>query len=584
MSTPAPRTPRPRGTLRFPVARLLHALVLALAGVLVLSGCASIPRSSPVQQIQSQPDDESDENYSFDALGPQPGSSPRGIVEGFLEAGVSLAQDYAVAREFMTPQLQNAWKGSSRTLVYDASSIIEAGAENRYTIQLEITAEVDANGIRTEYPSHSTRAVDVELSEIDGEWRISKAPDGIMLESSFFERIFTPRTLYFYDASYKYLVPDIRWFSSRSGAATSVVEALLEGPAPYLENAVVSAFSSASSLVRPAVPVKDGTATVDLNAETFVDSTDLAKQLMQQQLVASLDELTSVERVQMQSEEADVNLEQVPPEFEKAERNPSTPDTLIGIDEGSLVYVKGGSVIPVGGVPDLSEYSPRDPAMSPVGNRYAFLNGKRSALMTVDENGRVRQVATGTNLLRPSMDVAGWTWTADNSAKTPILVAPADPAVSGETRPISVDWLKGQQVQSLRISRDGARALLVVRDGSQTRVLVSGVVRDADGVPRGLSEHPMEIFPSVPVNTALWNSDQSIIVARFSRTESVEAELLTFSSGSEPFSPLLGMVSLAAGPGDRRPVYAGTPEDLHTRVGNTWRKLDDFAADVSYPG
>ncbi|WP_279403181.1 hypothetical protein [Arthrobacter sp. JCM 19049] len=74
--------------------------------------------------------------------------------------------------------------------------------------------------------------MDVELSEIDGEWRISKAPDGIMLESSFFERIFAPRTLYFYDASYKYLVPDIRWFSSRSGAATSVVEALLEARPP----------------------------------------------------------------------------------------------------------------------------------------------------------------------------------------------------------------------------------------------------------------------------------------------------------------------------------------------------------------
>jgi len=564
--------------------QLLRTLILALTGVLALAGCATIPRSSPVQQIQSQPDGEEQDSYSFSAIGPSEGASPRAIVEGFLEAGVSVQQDYAVAREFMTNELAARWKGTTRTLVYDASSIIEGGAENRYTVQLEITAEVNEQGMRTEFPPHSTRAVDMELTEVDGEWRISSAPDGIILESSYFERIFAPRALYFYDASYQYLVPDIRWFSSRGGAATSIVEALLAGPSPYLQNAVVSAFSADSSLVRPAVPVKDGMATVDLNVQTFQDSTELTKQLMQQQLEASLDELSTVSRVQMQSEETDVSIGAVAEGFREAERNPSTPDTQIGIADNELVYVKGRTVIPVGGVANVSQYSPRNPAMSPVGNRYTFLNGQRTELLGVDESGRVRQMATGANLLRPSMDAAGWTWTADSAAQNPLLVAPADPSVSGEARPISVNWLKGTEISSLRISRDGARALLVVQDEGKTRVLVAGVVRDADGVPRGLSEQPMEIYPSVPVNAALWNSDQSIIVAKLSRNELVEAELLTFSGGSESFQPLLGMVSLSAGIGDRRPVYAETEETLYIRVGNTWGALEDFARDVSYPG
>ncbi|MCW4464393.1 LpqB family beta-propeller domain-containing protein [Glutamicibacter sp. MNS18] len=567
------------------MARNLYRIIaVALTGLMVLSGCAAIPRSSPVQQIESQPIDEELDNYSFTALGPTEGASPRSIVEGFMEAGISLAQDYAVAREFMAPELKNEWKGTTRTLVYDASSIIGAESENRYTVQLEITAEVDQYGIRTEYPPHSTRAVDIELTVVDGQWRISNTPDGIMLETSYFERIFAPRSLYFYDSSYNYLVPDIRWFSSRSGAATSIVEALLAGPAPHLENAVLSAFSPASSLMRSAVPVKDGTATVDLNAETFQDSSDLAKQLMQRQLSASLDELTSVERVQMQSEESDVIIGPLATDYVEPQINPSTPDTLVGLEDDRLVYVKGRSIIPVGGVPDLSQYSPRAPAMAPVGNRFAFLSGDGTRLMGVDEHGQVTQIASGTDLLRPSMDVAGWTWTADNSESNPIIVAPADPNVSGETRPITVSWLSGESVDSLRISRDGSRALLVVHDEERTRVLVAGIVRDTDGVPRGLSEHPMEIFPSVPANTALWNSDQSIIVAQLGRNESVRAELVTFSGGSEQFSPLLGMVNLAVGVGERRPVYAGTLGELHTRVGNTWRVLEDFAADVSYPG
>ena len=564
--------------------KLIRLLIMACAALLVVSGCATIPRTSPVQQIESQPEDGEQDNYSFTALGPSAGASPRSIVEGFMEAGISLAQDYAVAREFMTPKLKNEWKGTTRTLVYDASSIIGAESENRYTVQLEITAEVNEYGIRTQYPPHSTRAVDIELSEVDGEWRISSAPDGIMLESSYFDRIFTPRSLYFYDSSYAYLVPDVRWFSSRSGAATSIVEALLDGPSPYLENAVLSAFSPASSLMRSAVPVKDGTATVDLNAETFQDASDMAKQLMQRQLSASLDELTSVDRVQMQSEESDVVIGPLAADYVEPQINPSTPDTLIGIEDDSLVYIKGRSIIPVGGMPDLSQYGPRQPAMSPVGNRFAFLTDDGQRLMSVDESGQVSQTIQGTDLLRPSIDVAGWTWTADNSQPNPLLVAPADPNVSGEARPITVSWLDGQAVDSLRVSRDGARALLVVHDDERTRVLVAGIVRDTDGVPRGLSEQPMEIFPSVPVNTALWNSDQSIIVAELSHNESVRAELLTFSGGSEQFSPLLGMVNLAVGVGERRPVYAGTVDELHTRVGNTWRVLEDFAREVSYPG
>lgn len=566
------------------VRNILRALVLALAGLLVITGCASIPRNSPVQQIQSQLDDGEPDDYSFTAIGPVSGASPRSIVEGFMEAGISLAQDYAVAREFMTPVLKNEWKGTTRTLVYDASSIIGAESENRYTIQLEITAEVDEYGIRTQYPPHSTRAVDIELSEVDGQWRVSSAPDGIMLESSYFDRIFAPRTLYFYDTSYNYLVPDIRWFSSRSGAATSIVEALLSGPAPYLENAVVSAFSQASSLIRSAVPISEGTATVDLNAETFQDSSDLAKQLMQRQLTASLDELTSVERVQMQAEENEVVIGPLGADYVEPQINPSTPDTLVGLDDNELVYVKGLSTIPVGGVPNLAQYAPRSPAMAPVGNRFTFLNGDGSQLLAVDDRGQISVIARGTDLLRPSMDVAGWTWTADNSQENPLLVAPADPTVSGDTRPINVPWLEDSVVDSLRISRDGSRALLVIREGERTRVLVVGVVRDTEGVPRGLSDKPMEIFPSVPVNTALWNSDQSVIVAQLGRNESVRAELLTFAGGSEQFSPLLGMVNLAVGVGERRSVYAGTSNELHTRVGNTWRVMEDFAAEVSYPG
>ncbi|MFJ2468415.1 MULTISPECIES: LpqB family beta-propeller domain-containing protein [Micrococcaceae] len=564
--------------------KFFSSLAIILAAALAISGCASIPRTSTVQQIEAGTDTSGAESYSYAADGPAAGADARAIVEGFVEAGRSVSEDYAVSREFMDAQLSNTWRGDTQTLIYDAFNVVNGADANKYTIQLEITGEVDAHGVRTDYPDHSTRAVDIEVAKVDDEWRITKAPDGTMLEASTFTKIFAAQTLYFYDASFAYLVPDIRWFTSGSGTTTSMVEALLAGPAPYLQNAVVSAFSTASGLVRSAVPVRDGEATIDLNSNTFADATDRSILLMKQQMEATLTSLAPVDSVKLLREENEVNLSTEDTNFEPATSNPSTQDTLIGISDQYLVYVKGLSVIPVGGVPDISGYNPRDPAMSPVGNRYAFLNGRRTQLWGIDDKGSLRLSLEGEELIQPSMDLAGWTWTADNGAATPIRAVPADTEMKGEARPIDVAWLEDAQIDSLRISRDGARALIVATIGKTTSVYVAGVIRDAEGVPRGLTDSPMKIYPEVPVNTALWDSDRSIIVAELGDDQAVEAAQITFEGGSEHLQLLLGMVGIATGVGSRREVYAETNEKLYTRVGNSWHELEDFAQDVAYPG
>ncbi|PJJ44271.1 sporulation and spore germination protein [Glutamicibacter mysorens] len=564
--------------------RIFSSLAIILSAALALSGCASIPRTSTVQQIEAETDASGAESYSYAAEGPAAGADARAIVEGFVEAGRSVSEDYAVAREFMDAQLSNTWRGDTQTLIYDAFNVVNGADANQYTVQLEITGEVDEHGVRTNYPDHSTRAVDIEVAKVDNEWRITKAPDGTMLEASTFTKIFAAQTLYFYDSSFAYLVPDIRWFTSGSGTTTSMVEALLDGPAPYLQNAVISAFSTASELVRSAVPVRDGEATIDLNSNTFAEATDRNILLMRQQLETTLTGLASVDSVKLLREENEVNLSTEDTNIEPAKVNPSTQDTLIGISDQYLVYVKGLSIIPVGGVPDISGYDPRDPAMSPVGNRYAFLNGRRTQLWGIDDSGQLRLSLEGQELIQPSMDLAGWTWTADNGASTPIRAVPADTEMKGEARPIDVAWLEGAQIDSLRISRDGARALIVATEGNSTSVYVAGVIRDAEGVPRGLTDSPMKIYPEVPVNTALWDSDSSIIVAELGDDEAVEAAQITFEGGSEHLQLLLGMVGIATGVGNRREVYAETNEKLYTRVGNSWHELDDFAQDVAYPG
>lgn len=564
--------------------RFLKFFVVLFSMILAATGCASIPRSSVVQQIQFDSDDTGTQPYSYQAEGPVDGADARAIVDGFVTAGRSVGEDFAVARQFLTPELNQQWRGDTSTLIYEAVNVINGASPNQFTIQLEITSAVDANGVRTEYPDHSTRAVDVVVSKVDEQWRISDAPNGIMLEASTFNKIFAAQTLYFYNANFKYLVPDIRWFPSGSGTATYMVQALLEGPAPYLQNAVASAFNSASSLVRSAVPVRDGTATIDLTPATFEDVSDETLLLMDQQLRAMLTPLNAVRDVKMLQNESEITLADPATTIETAEVNPSTPDTLIGVSKNSLVYVKGMSIIPVGGLPDISRFKPTEPAMSPVGNRYAFLNGSGTQLWTIGEDGKLSLAVEGRKLIQPSMDLAGWTWTADNKEKNPIHAVPEDTEGQGEARPINVAWLEHSKIDSLRISRDGARALIVATKNDVTNVYVAGIIRDADGVPRGLSKSPMKLYPEVPVNTAVWDSDRSIVVAALSKTDQVAAVQMTFRGGSVPLQLLLGMVGITSGAGEQRKVYAETADQLFTRVGNSWHVLDDYAKDISYPG
>ena len=368
----------------------LSTLLAALLGVLlVLTGCSAIPSNSPVQSIDLDGGNNNpDGSVQFTPQGPQADASQREIVDGFIEAGIASQDDYKVAREFLDPKQAGIWKGSVRTLVYTGQPSVLPGAKpDTFTVQLEIVAEIDDLGIRTDVAPHTTRAVDMGLEKLDGQWRISALPDGIMLDQDRFTHVFAPQTLYFYDVTYAYAVPDVRWFPTRTGVAASIVEALLAGPAPYLENAVVSAFPAGSSLVRSSVPIESRRATVDLSSGTFLDSTELSRQQMQQQLELTLSGLASVRSVVMSDEQSEIKPGPKAPEFVVAEVNPSVPDTQIGVLDKSLYYLKGKSSRLVGGIGNIAGYNPRLPAMSPLGNRYAFLNGKRTELVAVDEEG-----------------------------------------------------------------------------------------------------------------------------------------------------------------------------------------------------
>ncbi|GAA4370051.1 LpqB family beta-propeller domain-containing protein [Paeniglutamicibacter cryotolerans] len=564
--------------------RALVLLALFLGTVAVLGSCASIPHSGPVGSIAPDGQNEESNTYTFDAIGPRAGASPQEVIEGFYQAGIAAQDDFKVAREFLTPEAAGTWKGSVSTRVYDAApSVVTGSKTGDYSIQFEMLSTVDEHGVMTRQPANTSQALPLSLLKVDNEWRISRVPDGTLLEQSNFSVQFSAHSIYFYDPGFHYAVPDIRWFPKRAGLPASMVEAILAGPAPYLKNAVVSAFSEGSSLVRSSVPVESNKAVVDLTPLSFSDASDTTRHLMQQQLELTLTQVGAVRDVVMTEDQREVKLGVPGAGFVPAEINPSVPDTQIAISNNMLVYYQGNSVVPVGGVQDISAYGPIYPAMSPSGNRYAFLNASRSKLVAVNDKGNAQVVATGTDLVPPSLDASGWTWTVDHGAPTQVLAVPADIAKDGRVRPIAAEWLKDSHVSSLRVSRDGTRAVIVAKHGDTVSVNISGILRDSEGFPRGFAK-PMRLYPSVPVSRAVWDSDSSVIVMQADADAPVTAERITLSGGSKEFLPLLGMTGLSAGAGERRWVYAETPDGIYSRTGNTWHEQDGKARYLSYPG
>nr|WP_231366464.1 LpqB family beta-propeller domain-containing protein [Zhihengliuella flava] len=426
------------------------------------------------------------------------------------------------------------------------------------------------------------------LRQVDGQWRIAESPDGTLLERSSFEAVFSAYPLYFYDPTYRYAVPDYRWFAARQSLAAALVSALLDGPSSYLENAAVSAFPSDSALARNSVPVSAGTAEVDFAENLFEGVPDLQRQRMEQQLQITLQGVTDIGSVVMTVNQAPVVVGTDASEFRTVETQPSVADTQIAVSDGQLVFYQGDGVLTIGNMQDISEYGPQDPAMSPAGqeygNQYSFLDSSRTQMVMV-VNGEAQVVVTGEELIRPSIDVHGWHWMVDSATgQVNVVRTPPEGTVQDhQRRTIAADWLGDRTVTSFKVSLDGTRAVVVTQQGSESEVFIVGLVRDSTGVPRGFTE-PIELETTVEATRAVWDSENAVIVYAPAADASVSPERIGLDGTREQFTPLLGMTNLSSAPGDQIIMYGQTPEGVYSRVSSVWKKQEGTASDLAYPG
>ncbi|MFE7721635.1 MtrAB system accessory lipoprotein LpqB [Nocardia rhizosphaerihabitans] len=209
-----------------------------LACLLVLTGCASLPESSAPQALGTI-------NRAPTSEGPTPpipGRDADLLLSDFLTASADPANRHAAARQYIAADTAGSWNDeASITIVERPDTLRESRSGDRasYVIRARKVGELASDG--------GYRAVEgtlenkIEMSRIDGEWRITELPDGVVIDSSAFDKSYRRYVLQYVDASSAVLVPDPRWVSvPRAQLTERLIGMLGAGPqstiAPVVRN------------------------------------------------------------------------------------------------------------------------------------------------------------------------------------------------------------------------------------------------------------------------------------------------------------------------------------------------------------
>ncbi|MFI2563206.1 LpqB family beta-propeller domain-containing protein [Paenarthrobacter sp. NPDC018779] len=568
-------------------AKSLRRVAIAVMAVLVvlLASCAQIPRSGPVGKSKDESAGNSNAPVFFPAA-PRAGASPEAVIEDFYMAGSGYEDDYPVARQYLTQAQSVTWKPDKRALVFREAQVVKTAVENEYVYELDLAYSVDADGIATQYPPGTKESIPVTLDQVEGEWRISKVPDGTAIPEETFKVIYGAYPIYFYDPTFTYAVPDYRWFIKKK-TVKSMTSALLAGPAPYLRGAVVSAFPSGIKLARESVPVVSGAAQVDLSAKELFDASAEDRQRMQNQLALTFRSQPDVINVQLRADQDLVRVDDdgsvLPPVVDK-----SVPARQIAVNNGDLVRYENNRVSPLPDIQSVAGLGPHSPAESPVSQTAAFLNGDRTTLYSIEPGQPARQLTTRSTLTGPSFSPQDWVWTAGPGANgaTEIVAFKPTGVAQGMAIPsatITPAWLSGRTVKEFRVSREGARALIISVASGKTAVQVAGIVRNPDGTPKDLTA-PVTLFTNSSPDQGAWVNGSTVVVMAASATGTVVPELLSLASGDpQQLAPWDGLTSLSAGNGSEQ-IYGQSAAGVFQRVGNGWELQLKGPTEPAFPG
>jgi len=547
-------------------SRGILALVLALCAVLV-TGCAGFPESGSIRYgLAIGEDTGGSQNVTFIPNRPQPGATPEQIVEGFIDAGSGPGVNgtWAVAKDFLAPDLQDVWNPLATVRVDERAEreYTESDAdESAVVFSYEAVADVDDTGSyhRAELPSNSQ---EFRLAkQADGEWRITAAPDGIWLDEGQFSQVFHRYSLMYFDPTWQYLVPDLRWFPYVNAATTIAVALVNEPSSEWLAESVQTAFPDGATLV-PSVQVDENdVATVDFQDDSLLSASANALDRMETQLRESL-RAAGVSDVVMRVNSTPVEASPV------AVRSTRVPAAPLVLTEDGFGFLSGDEIEQIPGLsPAVVAAAPTAVQVGPERDNAAVTlsDGEVARLTSASADAEVLDTRAG--LVDPTIDGFGYIWSVPKDQPTALhAYAPQ----SSDAIDVADAWTDATAVSAMALSRDGTRIAATVTSGGRTMLWVAGVVRDGDNVPVKLGQPVQLAIVGGPAAGVTWIDDASIGVLAAGDDASIVVEQpvggpTTTSTATD------GMTSLSGGTGASSLRLRAEDGTLYVKRGTAWQ-------------
>lgn len=491
----------------------------ALLAVVLLgaAGCASVPDSSPVQVLRQVGSEDAPP-----PAGPVDGSNPLDLVRDFVTASGSSTDKHAAARAFLAPEAAN-WDDTAGITVLDGQidTVPAPGAADpatgRTTIRIRGTQIGRVTTAGAFEPLQSSFQLDVDVVRRDGQWRISRLPNGVVVPLSIFRDDYRTVRTYFVDPTRRVAVPDLRYLPTVPASAqpARAIDLLLAGPSQALQGAAVSQLPAGARLRSNVAASSDGAVVVDLTG--LGDPDDASRRLLAAQVVLSLSEV-NVGKVRLLVDGEPLVAGH--PDWTRAEVAGLAADTAPGAEVPALVVAAGR-------VEQLSGQGASTPLPGPVGNgtydaesAASTVDGRHLAVVARTRGGRTLLVGGGSDggvapvtlaahsMTRPSWSPTGTeVWTVLDGRTVARVSIGTDGQVRTDT--VAADELTmAGPVTDLRLSRDGLRIVAVAGGG----LYAAAVARTIDGVVAVRDVRRLRESDLGQVVAADWRSPESLLV------------------------------------------------------------------------
>ena len=458
--------------------------LLALALLLVLSACSTVPMTSPTVQVTQAPA-RPPQVVGIEPLPPEPGATPEEIVRSFIDAAASVRPGHPVAREYLAPEPRGSWSDEAGITVIGpdyATVTTETGAVQ---VTASLVGTIDERGVFSVGGS-DTLTRQFTLEQVDGEWRISDPPDGLIILEPDFQRLYEEVAAYFIEPTRQRVVPDPRYLITGEAQPDALVLRLLDGPSATLGAGVQNPLSGVQ--LRSAVTVEGQSAIVDLTGLPTEPAPVLSE--ICAQLVWSLTRLrqTTIRSVQISVDGEPVDVDGVPRQQTQEDWIAFDPDAVPLESVGH--YVSGGALHtatagePAPGPAGTGVYGLADAAVSvdARSGQLSFLVGVRSdaggaTLLAGSYSGELAPVLSAARLSSPTVAATrSEVWVVRDGTSVVRVQA------SGSPQAVTAPTLPGLGVaDALRLSPDGVRAALVLEGPGGRSLYMGTVVRAEDG-------------------------------------------------------------------------------------------------------